>query len=369
VDFDSRGRQKRSYVYGKTRAEAATRLDQKRKDFFEGKPLSVPKETLANFLKRWLTFKMDSKAISPKSQRTYNDLINKHIVSALGHINIQRLAPDHVQRFVALKTEAGLSPKTVKHCRDCLRAALNEAMRSGLVNRNAPAQVRPPKQLRRPPQVFNKAQARAFLDAIRGHRLESLFLVALCMGMREGEVLGLSKADVDLENKRLHIRHSLQRIDGKLMLVPTKTEESQRSPILPDVVVSSLGAHFSRQDDERMMAGSDWVETGMVFTTGKGTLLDARNVLREYYKIRDTAGLPSIRFHDLRHSAASLLHASGVPLVAIQKLLGHASFRPTQEVYAHITSDLETEAASTMDELLAPPATLSHQPRRGKRLN
>jgi integrase len=95
--------------------------------------------------------------------------------------------------------------------------------------------------------------------------------------------------------------------------------ESQRSPMLPDVVVASLCAHFARQDEERIFAGSDWVDTGMVFTTTKGTMLDARNMLREYYKLRDLAELPKIRFHDLRHPAATLLHTAGVPMASIQK--------------------------------------------------
>ena len=220
--------------------------------------------------------------------------------------------------------------------------------------------------VKRVPHVYDKALAHRFLEAIRGHRLESLFLVALWLGMREGEVLGLSRADVDLENKRLHIRHSLQRINGKLQLRPTKTVESQRSPILPDVVVASLCTHFARQDEERIFAGSDWVDSGMVFTTTIGTMLDVRNMLREYYKLRDLAELPKIRFHDLRHSAATLLHAAGVPMASIQKLLGHASMRTTQDVYSHVMTDMESEAAAAMDEILRAPAAAA-PPRAGAR--
>jgi integrase len=122
--------------------------------------------------------------------------------------------------------------------------------------------------------------------------------------------------------------------------------------------VSSLCAHFDRQEVERAAAGNSWIETGMVFSTSKGTMLDARNMLRQYYKIRDLAGLPKIRYHDLRHSAATLLHAAGVPMAMIQKLLGHASMRTTQEVYSHVTTDMEARAAATMDELFRPTASI-----------
>jgi integrase len=330
--------------------EAAHKLEQKRRDHDDGRPLSPPRQTVAQFLARWL--EVSKPTISPKSHRTYSDLVRLHILPELGRMDLLKLAPDDVQGLVNNLSSKGLSPTTVKHCRDCLRAALNVAIKWNILQRNSAELIKPPKRVKRVPEVYNRAQSIAFLQSLRGHRLESLFLVALCMGVREGEVLGLSKADVDLENKRLHIRHSLQRIDGKLQLVPAKTDESQRSPMLPDVVVSSLCAHFARQEDERILAADDWVETGMVFTTTKGTMLDARNMLREYYKLRDLSQLPKIRFHDLRHSAATLLHAAGVPMAAIQKLLGHASMRTTQDVYSHVTTDMENAATATMDELM-----------------
>ena len=251
---------------------------------------------------------------------------------------------------------AGLSPTTVKHCRDCLRACLNVALRWNLLVRNPATQVRLPRRIRRRPQVYNKVQARQFIETIRGHRQEALFLVALWMGMREAEVLGLGVDDVDLENRILQVRYSLQRIDSQLQLVPTKTEESEREIRLPAVVASALAAHLERRAQEKASQGEDWVETGRVFTTTKGTMLDARNMLRDYYRLRDLSGLPKIRFQDLRHSAATLLCAAGVPMPAISKLLGHSSTRTTQEVYAHVTNEMETEAADKMDAIFEPVA-------------
>ena len=355
MGYNQNGLQARKNYYGKTRAEVVRKLDEARKMLAEGRPLSPEKQTVSQFLTRWLTDVVHA-STSPKTHRTYSDLIAKHLAPGLGRIDLQKLDPQQVQHFLNTKSASGLSPTTVKHCRDCLRAALNVAMRWNLVVRNAAALAKPPKRVRRKATVYTRDQAQEFIQAIEGHRLETLFLVALCIGVREGEVLALGWPEVDLAAKTIHIRHSLQRIDRKLQLVPIKTEESQRSIRLPDLVVSSLIAHRERQQVEKAAAGEDWVETGRVFTTSRGTFLDARNLLRSYYALRKVAALPKIRFHDLRHSAATLLRAAGIPTPAISKLLGHASTRTTEEVYSHVLPDMERQAAAKMDEILTPVA-------------
>jgi len=132
--------------------------------------------------------------------------------------------------------------------------------------------------------------------------------------------------------------------------------ERERGLWLPQIVLEKVLAHRTRQEEERKLGGSSWHETGMVFTTSIGTMLDARNMLREYYRLRDRAQLPKIRFHDLRHSAATILKMAGIPDQAIQKLLGHASVRTTQEIYTHLTPDAEKSAADKMDEIFGPVA-------------
>jgi len=318
----------------------------------EGRPATPEKQTVAQFLTRWLD-DVARPNVAPKTHRTYSDLIKKHLAPGLGAIQLAKLDPRQVQHFLNTLSPAGLSATTVKHCRDCLRAALHVAMGWNLLVRNPAAVVKLPRRIRPKPQVYNRAQAQVFLRTIQGHRLEPLFLVARCLGMREGEVLGLGPADLDLDNRRLQIRHALQRVDGELKLVPTKTQESQRVVRLPDVAVVSLREHLARREQEEARACGDWVETGRVFTTGRGTMLEARNMLREYYKLREASGLPKIRFQDLRHSAATLLHEAGVPSQAIRKLLGHASVRTTEEIYTHCTTDMESEAAETMNGIIS----------------
>jgi integrase len=234
-------------------------------------------------------------------------------------------------------------------------------MKWNLISRNAAA-LTAVKLRKRKPQFYDKSQARVFLEAICGDRLEVLFWLALCLGPREGELLGLQWTDFDFEREAVTIVRSLQRIrpEGKkkshLELIPTKVESSDRSMWLPKLVLERVLAHRTRQDHERQLAGSKWRETGMVFTTHIGTLLDPRNMLREYYRLRKQAQLPKIRFHDLRHSAATILKMAGIPDQAIQKLLGHASVRTTQEIYMHLTPGGEKRAADKMDEIFGPVA-------------
>ncbi|MDP2999603.1 MAG: site-specific integrase [Bryobacterales bacterium] len=352
LGFDGAGRQLRKYYYGQTRGEVAEKLYAAQKTIEAGRPVTADKQTVAQFLARWLE-DVAKPNVAPKTHRTYSDLIKKHLAPGLGAIQLAKLDPQQVQHFLNALSGAGLSPATVKHCRDCLRAALNVALQWNLLVRNPAAVVKLPRRIRPKPQVYDRTQAQVFLRTIEGHRLQSLFLVALCLGMREGEVLGLGLEDLDLDNKRLEIRQALQRVDGELKLVPTKTEESQRVVRLPDLVVVSLREHLARREREIACACGDWVESGRVFTTGRGTPLEARNMLREYYKLREMSGLPKIRFQDLRHSAATLLHEAGVPSQAIRKLLGHASVRTTEEIYTHTTTDMESEAAEKMNGIIS----------------
>ena len=386
VGYDERGRQQKSRVYGKTQAEAHDKLEKLKARLAEGLPPKPERQTVAEFLNTWLDT-VCSDNVSQKTQRTYRDLAEDHIIPALGRIELSKLGPQHVQQFVKdlrnkpkpprkknqnaeecaeAQNPAGAAPclsqRTVKHCRDVLRAALNVAMKWNLVSRNAAALATVTNSRKAKPHFYDESQARVFLGAISGDRLEALFWLALCLGPREGELLGLQWSDFDFEKETVTILRSLQRIrrtgekKSHLELVPTKTEDSDRSIWVPKLVLERVLAHRSRQDEERRLAGSAWRETGMVFTAHKGTFLEPRNMLREYYRLRDQAQLPKIRFHDLRHSAATILKMAGIPDEVIQKLLGHASVRTTQEIYMHLTPGAEKRAADKMDEIFGPVA-------------
>jgi integrase len=188
-----------------------------------------------------------------------------------------------------------------------------------------------------------------------------LYAVALASGLRQGEALGLRWDDVDLDDRSLTVRGALIRMpashrgpgDARLQLAGPKTPESRRTIALPAVALSALRAHRARQFEERLAAGERWQEHGLVFASTVGTPLDGRNVTRDLQRILIAAGMPRLRYHDLRHSAASLMLAQGVDLKTIQTILGHSRIGTTADIYAHVMPQLQRAAADRMDAVLA----------------
>ncbi|MDR3703059.1 MAG: site-specific integrase [Candidatus Sulfopaludibacter sp.] len=352
-----------------TRHEVAQQLNDALKDQSRGINIKPEKTTLGAFLKSWLET-VAKPSVRPKTLRTYSDLVRLHIAPALGSIQLAKLMPQHVREFQneALtklqpsrkKVKKGetaapgkpLSPRTVKHLLVTLRTALESAVKDGLVPRNVATIVDAPSVAKPQMKTLSQDQARAFLKAIQGDRLETLFSTAIALAYRQGEALALQWPDVDFEKDSLTVRQSIQRIAGKLTITPTKKDKIHSVP-LPAVTKSALLAHKTRQDEERRLAGARWQETGFVFTTLIGTPIDARSVIRRFHQILETSSLPRIRFHDLRHSAATLLLAQGVSPRYISELLGHAQVSFTMQTYAHVLPHVQREAAAKMNEILS----------------
>ena len=234
-----------------------------------------------------------------------------------------------------------------------LRRALGQALKWGLVARNVATLVDPPRVQRREVQPLGPDQARAILAAVQGDRLEALYSVALAVGLRRGEALGLRWTDVEFDAGALAVRAALQRVNGKLQLVQPKTARSRRTIALPQSVIVALHRHRVRQLQERLLAGQRWHDTGFVFTTTLGTPLDPRNVYRHFQRALDKAGLPRKRFPDLRHTCATLLLAQGVHPRVVMDILGHSQIALTMDTYSHVIPALQREAAGRMDALLA----------------
>jgi integrase len=352
-----------------TRHEVAEQMTQALRDQHRGLPIASDKRTVGEFLHAWLT-DVAKPTVKPKTYRTYADLVKLHIEPGLGTHRLDKLTPQHVRAWVNEKLVtpqpsrkkarkgdpepgAPLSPRTVKHLLVTLRGALDSAVKDGLIQRNVAALVDTPRSTKPTMHTFTPEQARAFLDAVKGHRLDALFATAIALGYRQGEALGLQWPDVDLDNSTLTVRQAIQRIDGKLTITPTKKDKIH-TVNLPAVTRSALMAHRIAQSEERILAGSRWRETGFVFTTSIGTPIDARSVIRVFHAVLKTAGLPALRFHDLRHSAATLLLAQGVSPRYISDLLGHSQVSFTMQTYAHVLPHVQREVATKMDEILSP---------------
>lgn len=211
------------------------------------------------------------------------------------------------------------------------------------------------------------AEARAFLAATRAHRLHALFIVALALGLRQGELLGLRWADVDLDSRRLRVARTLQRVRGEGMIFgPPKSKRSRRVLALPAVVVDALKRHRDRQEGERARAGDGWVESGLVFTASSGRPLQPRNLATTYGRLLDHVEVPRIRFHDLRHTCATLLLGRGVSPRVVMDILGHSQIAVTMNIYAHVMPTMQDKAAGEMDAALGSEAeTVEEEPEDG----
>ena len=309
--------------------------------------------TIAVYLGRWLESYARPNT-RPRTYESYELLIRKHTLPLLGRLPLAKLAPSHLQQLYADRLRAGLSPMTVRHLHAVLHKAFGDAVTWGLAGRNVVDAVSPPRAPRREIQTLSSEQARAFLDAASGDRLEALYVVALTTGMRQGELLGLPWSAVDLERGTVQVRGSLQRTrDNRPAIVEPKTPSSRRQVMLTRTATAALRRHRTRQLEERLRLGPAWNESDLVFTSEIGTPLSATNLVRRSFRrLLERAGLPRIRFHDLRHTAATLLLGEGQHPKLVADMLGHSRISTTLDLYSHTTPAMHREAAEVLDALL-----------------
>ncbi len=347
------GRRKRLSIYGKTRKEVAEKLIVEQRKIQQGLPVDIERQTVEYFLDRWLA-EVVIGSVRPRTYHSYAQLVRIHLQPTLGKHLLGKLAPQHVQALLNTLREQGLSPRTVQYVRAVLRRALGQALKWGLVTQNVATLVEPPKSERHEPHFLTGEQARCFLAATEDDRLEALYAVAVALGLRQAEILGLRWQDVDAESGTIAVRRQLQRLDGTLQLVDLKTRQSRRTVAVPASVLMKLRAHRARQASERAALGPYWRGTSdeFVFTSTVGTPLEPRNLVRSFKAILAKAELPDMRFHDLRHSCASLLYAQGVSAREIMETLGHSQITMTLNTYTHIAPESRRRVADAMDVAL-----------------
>ncbi len=341
---------KRKYIYGKTRREVQEKLKVALYEQKQGMLATGPQQTLKAYLERWLE-QVCKVTMRPTTYEQYRSTVNHHLIPALGDIKLQKLTTERVQAFCAQKQNEGLKAKTVVHIHSILSVALENAVEWELIGRNVAKKVKLPRIERYEPQTLTVKQAITLLEVAQGSRLEGLLLVALTTGMRRGELLALRWSDVDLEKSVLHVRRSVNFVGGLgYREGETKTRAGRRDIVLPDVTVEALKAHRESQEHSRMKAGEKWQEQGIVFCNIYGGFFSPAQVGNLFRGLLKKAGLPHVRFHDLRHSAATILRGSGVDLKVIQELLGHSTIATTADVYSHVLPHERREVASKMDD-------------------
>jgi len=374
------GKRQRKFYFGATRGAVSEKLKVALRDLQQGKPLPNERRTVAQFLDAWLK-DVAKPRLRPSTYESYERMIRLHIIPALGRLPLAKLAPQTVQAWLNAQQSSGrvvqpakegaaavepdqeqapavepmrtLSPRTVQYLRAILRTALRSAEKWGMVARNVAMLTDAPRSQRREIHPLTPDQARAFLVSIAGHRLYAVFAVAIACGLRRGEILGLRWSDVDLDASRLRVEQAMSRDeDGKRVFVEPKSERSRRTIAVPSVIVDALKAHRKGQLEERLVAGGQWRDNGLVFTNRTGGPLDEWKLGDQLHAMLKAAELPRVRFHDLRHSCASFLLAQGVAPRAIMEILGHSQISLTLDTYSHLMPGGHEEAAHKMDQLL-----------------
>jgi integrase len=294
---------------------------------------------------------------------SYSRTIALHITPHVGNLPLQALTPARINRLYSDLLDGGrlnrgggaLSPKTVRNVHVILRKSLGDAVRWGLLQRNVAEYADPPK-LRAAGNIEMKTwtpdQVRAFLETTSSDRLHAAFLLAATTGMRRGEVLGLRWQDVDLDARRLAVRQTLVSVAYSMEFSTPKTQRSRRSIPLDGRTAAALQFHCKQQDRERHLFGPDYIENDLVFRMEDGRPVQPDSFSQFFEKLLRQSGLPRIRFHDLRHTYATVSLQAGVPAKVVSDRLGHATVAFTLDVYSHAVPGLQEEAADKVAALI-----------------
>ena len=347
----SGGKRQRKSFYAATRAEVASRLAGAVRDHQLGKAPVPEREKLGDFLSRWLE-DTARHSVRASTYRGYEVLLRLHIIPEIGHLKLARLTADDLDALYSRLLDK-LAPKTVKMAHAVIHRALSHAQKRGAVAVNVASVAEPPSAPRKEFRCLTSEEAARFLKAATGDRFSGLYVLALNTGMRQAELLGLRWADVDLSGAVLHVRQQVYRLKGEWVFSEPKTAASRRTISLSGACVEALRSHRARQLEERLGVGAEWEDNDLVFSNRLGRPMAKENLLRgSFWPLLEKAGLPHVRFHDLRHSCASMLLAANVNPKVVQEMLGHSSIAVTMDTYSHAMPSLQADAAERMGRLL-----------------
>lgn len=337
---------KRHYVYGATRSECVEKVQELKAQHSRGRDLNKKTITVAEFLDQWFE-EVGKVTLRERTFHLYEEIKTKYLIPKLGKYKLYELNAQHVQRFINDltkttytngKTTKKLAPRTVRNIRNVLRRALNTALQWRLVDHNAAQAVVVPKVEQKRVETLEKTQVVKLFKRLRGHPREALYMTAIVLGLRQGELLGLRKEDVNLEKRELRIDGQIQLIDGKCVRMSPKTEASRRTVVIPDILVPLLEKALSEQP-----------ECTLLFPSEAGTPILPRNLVRQFKNLLTDAGLPStIRFHDLRHTAATFALSNGLDVKTTMEMLGHSQASTTLNIYAHVLKENRQNVVNTV---------------------
>jgi integrase len=343
---------KRRTVYGRTRAEASAKLAKAMADRDGGLIFDAGSLTVGDYLDRWLSNSVKD-TVRERTYERYEEILRLHVKPALGRLKLKALTPAHVQDFYRDRLDNAFSPATVQKIHVILHKALSQAVSWSLVPRNAGEAVRAPRPAPKEMRPLSPDEARRLLETAGGDRLEALYVLAIHTGMRQGELLGLKWENVDLAANAIRVRHTLLRTKGRVILGEPKTKKSRRTVHLTGAASRALEEHLERQLKIMERLGDLYRDQGLVFTTEVGTPINPSNLRkRSFAPLLQKAGLPRLRFHDLRHTCATLLLSKNIHPKYVQELLGHATVSITLDTYSHVLPGMGNQVADAMEDVL-----------------
>ena len=337
----------------KTRRECQHWIKNTVNQIDDGLTFSSTKITLIDYLSNWLTSK---KATLRDSTYThYEQLSRLYIVPHIGSKKLKDLKPENIQVLYNRLLEKEVGIPTIEKVHTVLHGAFAQAVKMGIIPRNPASATIPPRSPEKEMQILDDSQVSQMLINAKGHRWEALYHLAVTTGMRQMEILGLKWTDLDWVRKTARIERQLVRSTGKIVrFSQLKTKHAKRTIALGSKTINILKKHYDNQFSVIQETGEEWHENGLIFTTSNGNAIHYRNLVRNYKALLRDTGLPEIRFHDLRHTAASLMLNHGIPVIIVSRRLGHARPSITLDIYGHLIPSMQSEAAELMDELVTP---------------
>jgi len=343
---------RRHAVYASTKRDCAAKRDAILREIGRGVFVAGADQTVDQYLGRWLA-DVKRMTLRPRSLERYVGLIRNYVSPRIGGIPLRRLTPQRIASLYADVSSEGQSPASVRYLHAVLHSALDQAMRWNLIARNPVDAVEQPRKIRRELHTLSREQTQALLASVAGDDLEALYVLAIATGMRQGELLALRWKDIDWSGRRLSVRHTLTRLKGEWSLAEPKTQRSQRAIDLTDPTLATLRSHRVRQAETLLAIGHRVSDEDMVFSDAAGEPLHGRHITsRSFYPILKRAGLPQVRFHDLRHTAATLMLQLGIHPKVVSEMLGHSTITMTLDTYSHVLPTMQADAVRKLDDLL-----------------
>jgi integrase len=290
----------------------------------------------------------------PRTLESYESTVRLHLDPWIGHQRLDKLQPEHLEELYTELAHQGLSAATILRVHRVLARALKVATQRGKIARNVALLLDPP-AVKRPDTALplTAEEAKAVMTAARTTRNSARWTVALAVGLRQSEALGLRWSDIDLALGKLSVKRGLHRVAGQgLIYEDPKSERSRRTIALPRPLIEALHAHRIEQDQERRTAADLWEDHQLVFAQPNGRPIDRKTDWQAWKAVLNSAGVRDVRLHDGRHTAATLLLTAGVHPRVVMELLGHSQMRTTTDTYSHVMPALAQEAADRMTDTL-----------------